>query len=61
MKKIAIEFKGSTKEAQALARAVVAVLEASRLHDGSTIYVEGFVMPRADKWDVADPTITVAE
>ncbi|MBA4608603.1 hypothetical protein H1W00_08965 [Aeromicrobium sp. Marseille-Q0843] len=60
MKKIAIEFDGSVKDARALARAVAYVFESSRVDDGAT-YIEGFSMNKTDKWQAGDPAITITE
>lgn len=60
-KKVAVEFEGSAVDARAFARAVAAVLEASRLGD-ARISLNGFTMNRGDaKWIPQDTRITVEE
>jgi len=60
MKRIAIEFDGNVVDARALARAVAAVFESSRVGEGCT-YIEGFSMNPSDKWHTGDPRIMILE
>lgn len=60
-KKIALEFEGTAVDARAFARAVAAVLEASRLGEAS-VTLEGFTMNKADRaWFPRDARIIVEE
>ncbi|MFJ2755558.1 hypothetical protein ACIO3S_08175 [Nocardioides sp. NPDC087217] len=60
MKKIAIEFDGGALDARALARAVAALVDASRVADHTT-FVEGFSMNPSDNWHPGDPRISITE